>query len=150
MEKEKTIYKYNDKELFTDDNGVHTVESVRAHYATAYPELANSTYTVTLADKEKGTPRVIVFAKKVGTKGSDSMDELLGALKDLKPHSTHGFTLLKQLSDGEFDTAGLMAHSQAIETAATELDTLAYNSEMVLRRCLLIKPSIVGKVPIGF
>lgn len=149
--KEKTVYMYNDKELMVDEEGVHTIESVQAHYADYYPELANSTYTVTPATEkgDKPKPKTVVFAKKVGTKGC-AMDDLLNGLEKMNPHSTDGFVLLKKLSEGEFDTAGLMAHSQAIESAASELEQLAYNSEMVIKRCMLMKPSVASKVPMGF
>ena len=66
-EAKKTVYKYNNKELFTDDEGVQTIEAVQTHYAQFYPELGNSTYTVIPAKDDE--PRAVIFAKKVGTKG---------------------------------------------------------------------------------
>lgn len=149
VQHEKTIYMYNDKELFVDETGVQSIEAIQAHYAQFYPELANSTYTVTPATEKGDKPKTVVFAKKVGTKGC-AMDDLLNGLEKMTPHSTDGFVLLKKLSEGEFDTAGLMAHSQAIESAASELEQLAYNSKTVVERCMLIKPSVASKVPMGF
>ena len=62
-----TIYEYNSKELYKDTDDAYTPEEIQAHYAQHFPELNNATYTVIPAKDD--SPRKIVFAKKVGTKG---------------------------------------------------------------------------------
>jgi PRTRC genetic system protein C len=63
-EKGKRIFVIDNRE-FDDPDPAMTVDEIKAHFASFFPELANSE----ASEAKRGADTLISFIKKVGTKG---------------------------------------------------------------------------------
>jgi len=139
-----TVYEYNNEELFKDEGGAYTIEEIQAHYSQHFGELAQATYTVIPAQGD--TPRKVIFAKKVGTKGSAPVVE---ALLTLEPAQIAAVELLQAIA-ADSGTENLLRLAADIEAAIPEAERISRESEKVVTRCLQLRAIPTRTTPDGF
>ena len=110
------IFVYDGRE-FPDPDPQASVEVVRQHMSTFFPELTNAE----TREEARGEDRVYTFAKRIGTKGHDSLD-ILSVLRRVPVTRLRVFELAAELiaPDGEVDFDAAVARQPEVDLAVAE------------------------------
>lgn len=160
-----TIYEYNNQELYRDEADAYQPEELLRHYAQHFPELNQAGYTM-VPPPEEGGPRKIIFAKKVGTKGSGFRVQgsetenserrtshliLLIALNMIKPKPVAAWELIRRIGEGgEMTLERLLALGPEIEAAHSEALVMAGEGERICQALYHLQPAPSPQAPQGF
>jgi PRTRC genetic system protein C len=155
-----TIYEYDGKELFKDEEDAYTPDEIQAHYSQHFKELVQATYTVVKPEKE-GDPRTVIFAKKVGTKGQrpaqapiqdPDQSFVIERLLALEPKPFYPLELLHQIyADGmPADAQALLALGPQVERAMSQAITQSNRCARIIEQCLKLQPVPSTRPPHGF
>lgn len=141
----RRVFRYGDH-TFDDPGAEYTVEQIRHHLGTYFPELAHAE----TEEKERpdGTLEV-TFRKRVARKGAAPAD-VLAALATIPPYEDPLAELAAALGPPPLTLAQILDTRDQMQAHANHVYDLSTRTAKVVTRCLALSPSPTGRVPAGF